>query len=59
MWHARERRRNVQEFDGKARRKETSRKTKHPMGTEWMLGRLAWRSSVFSWLRIEIGGELL
>jgi hypothetical protein len=59
MWQARERRRNVQEFDGNSRRKETSRKTKRPMGTEWMLGRLAWGRSAFSWLRIEIGGGLL
>jgi hypothetical protein len=39
MWHACEK--SVQGFDGKARRKETTGKTKAKMGSEWILGRLA------------------
>jgi hypothetical protein len=33
----------IQGFDGKARRKETTWKTKAKMGSEWILGRLAGR----------------
>jgi hypothetical protein len=42
MWHAWERRGMcTQGFDGKARRKETTWKTKALMGSEWILGKLA------------------
>jgi hypothetical protein len=57
----------VQGFDGKARRKETGESQKERdhleyqgedgrMGSEWMLGRLAWGVEIgTSWLRIRSG----
>jgi hypothetical protein len=54
------REKSIQGFGGKAQRKETTRKTKAQMGSEWILGRLAvgvW--NVFNWLRIRTSGGLL
>jgi hypothetical protein len=46
---------SVQGFGGKTRRKETTWK----MGSEWILGRLAWGVSIgFDWLRTGTGGGL-
>jgi hypothetical protein len=51
---------SVQGFGGKARRKETTGKTKAKMGSEWMLGRLAWGVWIgFDCLRTGTGGGLL
>jgi hypothetical protein len=61
MWHAWERREKcVQGFGRKARRKETTWKNKAMVGSECILGRLAWGVWIgFDWLRIGTGGGLL
>jgi hypothetical protein len=58
--HGREEK-SVQGFGGKARGKETTRKTKAGgMGLDWILGSLAGRGWIgFDWLRTGTGGELL
>jgi hypothetical protein len=51
---------SVQGSDGKARRKETTWNAKAWMGSEWILGRLAWGVWIgFDWLRVGTGGGLL
>jgi hypothetical protein len=54
---------SVQSFGGKARSKETTGKTQDvggKMGSEWILGRLAWGVWIgFDCLRKGIGGGLL
>jgi hypothetical protein len=61
MWHAWERRVSVQGFGGEAQRKETLGRPRHRwMGSEWILGRLAWGVwTGFDWLRTGTGGGLL
>jgi hypothetical protein len=49
----------VQDFGGKAQRKEISLKTKAWMGSEWILGRLAGRLSGFNWLKTGASGGLV
>jgi hypothetical protein len=60
MWHAWER--TKKRFDGKAQRKETTRKTKVYVGGIIIdLREISWGGGgfVFDWRRIETGGKLL
>jgi hypothetical protein len=50
---------SLQGFGGKVRRKETTWKTKAKVGSEWILGILAWGMWIgFDWLGTGTGGRL-
>jgi len=63
MWHAWERREKCTRFwweSPKERDHSEDQGVDGKMGSEWILGRLAWGVWIgFDWLRIGTGGELL